>query len=120
MVEAAHQAVRTHAHWKQVFARLEPRLGRKKAIVAVARKLLIAVWHVWHEQTADRFADDTQVACSMFALAYRMRVRNLPGGQSALGFTRNQLDRLKLGRDLTRIPWGTKTFKLPPSSLAEE
>ncbi|MSP14328.1 MAG: IS110 family transposase [Chloroflexi bacterium] len=78
----------------QVFARLEPRLGRNKAIVAVARKLLIAVWHVWHDQTADRFADDTQVACSMFALAYRLRVWNLPDGQSALSFTRNQMDRL--------------------------
>lgn len=39
MVEAAQQAVRVHPHWKDVFERLEVRLGRSKAIVAIARKL---------------------------------------------------------------------------------
>lgn len=62
---------------------------------------------------ADRFADDTQVAWSFFALAYKVGVRNLPEKKSALTFTREQLDRLGLGRELERIPWGSKTFKLP-------
>jgi hypothetical protein len=46
-----------------------------------------------------------------------MRIHNLPDGQSALQFTRNQLDRLKIGQDVTHIPWGSRRFKLPPSSL---
>jgi len=36
-------AANNHPHWKAELARLEPRLGRNKAIVAIARKLLIAV-----------------------------------------------------------------------------
>ena len=54
----------------------------------------------------------------MFAYAYRVGVKNLPVGQSALQFTRDQLDRLKLGHDLTHLPWGSKHFKLPPSQSA--
>src|SRR5690606_29028672 len=98
---------------------LEPRIGRPKALVAIARKLLVAVWHILSKEEADRFAADRQVACSFFALAYKVGVRNLPGGQTAKQFTRRQLDRLGLGRDLTEIPWGSKTFKLPPSQLEE-
>src|SRR5439155_8179722 len=45
MVESAQHAVRTHPHWHGEFARLLPRLGRQKAIIAIARKLLIVVWH---------------------------------------------------------------------------
>ena len=39
MVEAAQTAANTHPHWQAELARLEPRLGRNKAIVAIARKL---------------------------------------------------------------------------------
>lgn len=119
MVEAAQQAARTQDHWKSELERLEPRLGRQKAIVAIGRKLLVAVWHVLAKVTVDRFADPTQVACSFFAYAYKVGVKNLPDGQSALQFTRAQLDRLGIGQDLTEIPWGSKTFKLPPSQLSD-
>jgi transposase len=115
MVEAAQHAVRSNAHWQAVYEHLEVRLGRPKAIVAVARKLLVAVWHVLHEETVDRHADATQVACAFFAYAYKVGVKNLPEGQSALEFTRAQLDRLGIGAELTEIPWGSKRFKLPPS-----
>ena len=115
MVDAARHAVKVHGHWKRQFERLEPRIGRPKALVAIARKLLVAVWHILSKEEADRFAADQQVACSFFTLAYKVGVRNLPGGQTAKQFTRQQLDRLGLGRDLTEIPWGSKTFKLPPS-----
>lgn len=62
MVEAANKAARSYPHWKAELARLESRLGHSKAIVAIARKLLVAVWHVPSEETADRFADPVQVA----------------------------------------------------------
>jgi transposase len=117
MVEAAQHATRSHPHWKAELARLEPRIGREKAIVAIGRKLLVAVWHVLIDHEADRFAEPTNVACSFFALAYKVRVKNLPGGLSALAFTRQQLDRLHIGADLQRLPWGSKSYKLPPSKL---
>jgi transposase len=120
MVNAANHAIEHHPHWKKEFERLEPHLGRSKAVVAIARKLLVAVWHVLSEKAADRFADPTSVACSFFAHAYRVGIRNLPEGQSAIAFTREQLDRLGIGQDLLEIPWGSKPHKLPVSKLLPE
>ena len=116
MVQAAHNAV-DHPKWRKELERLEPRLGRSKAMVAIARKLLVVVWHVLTKEVADRHAIPVDVAKSFFRLAYRMGVRHLKG-ESALSFTRRNLDRLKLGQELTVLPWGSKQFKLPPSSLA--
>jgi hypothetical protein len=79
--------------------------------------LLVAVWHILTKAEADCHAVPQQVATSLFTLAHRMRARNLPDGQSALQFTRNQLDRLGIGADVTAIPWGSKRFKLPTSKL---
>jgi transposase len=117
MVEAAHQATRHHRHWRAELARLEPRLGRNRALVAIARKLLIAVWHLLTHGVADRYAEPAQVACSFFALAYDVGVARLADGHSAKSFTRAQLDRLGLGAELEIIPWGTKQVKLPRSRL---
>jgi transposase len=118
MVEAAQAAARTHPFWKDELARLEGHLGRPKAIVAIARKLLVVVWHVLTGETVDRHALPVKVANSLLGLAYRIGVSNLPDGQSAAGFTREQLDRLGVGQELTEIPWGTKRRKLPPSRIA--
>jgi transposase len=46
MVETAHIAVRWDPHWKAVFQRIAKRRGRSVAIVAVARKLLVVIWHL--------------------------------------------------------------------------
>jgi hypothetical protein len=77
----------------------------------------VAVWHVLHDEVVDRHADATQVAYAFFAYADTVGVKLLPDGQSALSFTRAQLDRLSIGADLTDIPWGSKRFKLPPPRL---
>jgi transposase len=118
MVDAANQAVRHHPHWIEDYEKRFEHLGRSKAVVAVARKLLVAVWYVLTKEQADKYADPTQVACSLFQLAHKIHVSNLPEGQSALQFTRNQLDRLNIGHEVKTIPWGSRRFKLPPSSLA--
>src|SRR5258706_12009433 len=57
LVEAAWSAVLHHPHWHTEFDRLVPALGKGKAIVAIARKLLVVVWHVLTKQLADRHAD---------------------------------------------------------------
>lgn len=117
MVDAANHAIPFHPHWRAVFERQSMHIGRQKTIVAIARKLLVAVWHVLSHQEADRFADHQQVATALFAYAHRIRVQNLPDEQSALQFTRNQLDRLKIGQEVRQIPWGSRKFKLPESKL---
>jgi transposase len=119
MVDAANAAVRHHPYWKKEFERMEYHLGRSRAIVAIARKLLITVWHVMMKEIADQHYDPRDVACSFFKMAYAVKVRNLPDNLSAREFTRRQLDRLGIGADLEEIPWGTKKVKLPPSRLAK-
>lgn len=118
MVEAAQTAANTHPHWKAELARLEPRLGRNKAIVAIGRKLLIAVWHVLTFQVADRYAQPIPVARKLMNLAYKLGESNRPAGQSSATFVRAQLDRLHIARELTHIPWGAKKkpIPLPPSA----
>jgi transposase len=115
MVQAAIHASRHHPHWKKVYQDLLPRKGRNKALVAIARRLLVAVWHILAKHQADRFAVPEKVAATLFAFAYRVGVRNLPGEMSALQFTRFHMDRLGIGKNLTRLRWGSKTFTLPPS-----
>ncbi len=119
MVEAAQTAANTHPHWQAELARLEPRLGRNKAIVAIARKLLVAVWHLLTEQTLDRHAEPERLARKFMQIAYALGQENRLPGQTAAAFARKQLDRLGLGQDLTHVRWGVKKppLPLPPSSL---
>ncbi len=117
MVEAAQAATRCHDHWKAEYGRLCKRTDKKKAKVAIARKLLVTVWHVLTEAEADRYANPQQVACAYFALAYKLGAANRR--MSATQYTRQQLDRLGIGQEVTHIPWGSKQFKLPPSKLAQ-
>jgi transposase len=117
LVEAAQAAVNSHPHWRAELARLEPRLGRNKAIVAIARKLLVAVWHVLTRECADRFADPERVARKLMQMAYALGRANRPQGQSTAAYVREQLDRLGLGARLQSIAWGQRTIQLPPSRL---
>ncbi len=118
LVEAAHVAVNSHPHWKTELARLQPRLGYNKAIVAIARKLLVTVWHVLARKVADRFAETEKVSEKMLRFAYEVGKKNRPGRQTAAQFARERLDALGLGQELTSIPWGSKKpIPLPPSTL---
>jgi transposase len=120
MVNAANHATVNHPHWKKELERLEPHLGRSKAIVAIARKLLVAVWNVLTRQEADRFADPQNVALSFLAHAYHVGRQNLPKGTSPIAFTREQLDRLGIGNDLQELHLGSQVRKLPPSKRLSE
>jgi transposase len=119
MVEAAHTACRTHPHWQAELARLEPRLGKNKAIVAIARKLLVAVWHILTKGEADRYATAERTARKLLQHAYRLGHENRQG-QSPAQYVREQLDRLGVGADLAAAPWGkNRLLALPPSSMKE-
>ncbi len=116
MVNAANNAVENHPYWKALLDRMEPRLGRQKTIVAIARKLLVAVWHVLTYQVADRFSTPEIVANRFMNYAYGVHVRNLSHHQSASAFTRSQLDRLGIGNDLQQIRHRARTIHLPLSA----
>jgi len=120
LIEAANVAANHHPHWKAELARLEPSLGRNKAIVAIARKLLIAVWYVLQGKT-DKYAEPEAVAQKMLKFAYAVGKANRPKGQTAAQFARMRMDALGLGSELTSIPWGAKKpIPLPPSSLTKK
>jgi transposase len=119
MVEAAHTACRVHPHWQAELARLEPRLGKNKAIVAIARKLLVAVWHILTKGEVDRHASVELIARKLLQHAYRLGSENRQG-HSTGEYVREQLDRLGIGADLAAIRWGKKRIiPLPPSRLKE-
>lgn len=121
MVQAAQTNLNTHPHWKAELARLKPRLGHNKAIVAIARKLLVAVWHVLSKKEVDRFAEPAIVARKLMQYAYVLGKANRPAGQKTAEYVRQQLDALGIGAELTEIPWGTKKppLPLPPSRQAQ-
>ncbi len=72
MVEAAWVAVGSHPYWKRQFERLAFRVGRPKAIVAIARKLRVVVWHVLANQVVDREAVAEQVAGKFLEWSWKL------------------------------------------------
>lgn len=120
MVEAAHVVANSHPHWKAELAQLQPRIGYNRAIVAIARKLLVTVWYVLTHKVADRFAEEEMVSKKMLHIAYEVGKENRVG-KSAAQFVRERMDMLGLGGELTSIPWGSKKpIPLPPSKLKKE
>jgi transposase len=105
LVEAAHTAARTSPYWRQEFARLARRIGDKKAIVALARKLLVVIWHVLMSQTADQRADAERVAFKLMVWSWKLTDEQR-GGLTSRQFIRAHLIRLGLGHDLTHITRG--------------
>lgn len=113
LVEAAWIAVEHDDWWKALFERLASRLGRGKAIVAVARKLLVVIWHVLSKREADQQAQEVKVARKIMRWGYLIRAK----GRKELGgptFTRLQLTWLGLGQKLTTFQYEGRTVTLPP------
>ena len=66
----AKKLVEHDPSWKARYAWLEQRLGSNKATVMGARKLLVVVWHMLHEQEADCQANAVRVAAKLMAYSY--------------------------------------------------
>lgn len=113
MVESAWTAVRRHPHWRAKFARLEKRIGKQKAIVAIARRMLVVVWHVLTRQAVDRQANVEAVARSLMNWGAGHRLAT-GLGMSRPEFVRRELDRLGTGHSLPAFSYCGRTYKLPP------
>jgi len=113
LVEAAWAAVQSHPVWQAHFDKLSARIGRKKAIVAIARKLLVVVWHVLTERSADRHAIPEKVAGKFMAWSWILE-RAWRGDLTTRQFIRYQLLRLGLGDDLTHIENGSRRQPIAP------
>jgi Transposase IS116/IS110/IS902 family len=119
MVEAAWVAVGGHPYWKEMFERLAVRVGRLKAIVAIARKLLLVVWHVLTKHVADREAVPEKVAGKFLEWSWKLG-RVTRAGLTSGAFIRRELRRLQLGDNVTAISRGKRQFPIPLAEHADQ
>ena len=102
-MEAAWRAIRISPYWKEQYETYLRRMRRpNQAIVVIARKLLVAVWHVLMKEKTDIHASEED-------LAYKLLVLSWDLDESArLGLTYKQFAKyalMKLGveTDITRF-----------------
>jgi transposase len=118
LIEAAWSAVTHHAYWQREFQRLTRRKHPNQAVVAIARKLLVAVWHVLTECAADQHAVPEMVAFKLMVWSWRLTDQQR-GGLTSRQFVRYHLLRLRLGDELPHIVTGkaTKRALAPPAEV---
>lgn len=114
LVEAAWVAVREHPHWKEQFIRLSARIGKSKAIVAIARKLLVTLWHVLIKREADRNANPVAVARKLMRWGVHRGIA-VSQGLSRAAFVKKYLTILGLGEELSSFSYGSKRVLLNPT-----
>jgi hypothetical protein len=86
-----------------------------KAIVAIARRLLVVIWHVMTERVADRKAIPDMVAFKLMVWSWKLNDLQR-GGLTSRQFIRYQLMQLKLGEALTHVK---RTHPKPIASIEE-
>lgn len=103
MVEAAWQAIRISPYWKEQYETYLKRMRKpNQAIVVIARKLLVAVWHVLTKQETDLHANEEDLANKMLVLAWDLD-ENVRLGMSYKQFTKFALMKLGIETDITRF-----------------
>ena len=80
------------------------RLGKAKAIVVIARKLLVVVWQLLSKQVADREVEVVQIARKLLRWGYRVRLTGREG-LSGIEFVKRELKRLGLEDKLANFEW---------------
>jgi transposase len=111
MVDVATHAAKHHAYWKREFERLSHK-GSGVAYCAIARRLLIVVWHLLTDVAIDTHGDAQQIADGYYALYSDLGSKeNIPSAPSVVDCTREKLDELGIGKDVTEIVKNKKTGK---------
>ncbi len=114
MVEVAWGAVRSDPYWKAQYNRLKKRMHPNKAIVAIARRLLVSVWHILSNREPYRHFNEEIIAYKMLTWAQRMDEKAL-NGMSRQQFAKYGLLRLSIGQDITRIVHNGKPRRIAPT-----
>lgn len=102
LVEAAWVAVTSYPFWREAYQKLTRRMLPGKAIVAIARRLLVAVWYVLTERVADRKADPDMVAFKLMVWSWKLNDVQR-GGLTARQFVRYCLMRLRIGKEIAHV-----------------
>ncbi|MBI4759809.1 MAG: IS110 family transposase [Chloroflexota bacterium] len=102
LIEAAWRAVRSSPLWEGRFRELAKRRGERKAIVAIARKLLVTIWYVLTREQTDRHATKEDLAYKMLVLAWELN-ENARLGLTYKQFAKYALMKLGIETDITRF-----------------
>jgi hypothetical protein len=103
MVEAAWRAVRMSPYWKEQYEKYLQRMRRpSQAIVVVARKLLVAVWHVLSKEETDVHASAEDLAYKMLVLSWDLDA-SVRQGLTYKQFAKYALMKLGVEDDITRF-----------------
>lgn len=111
MVQAAHAAGRYHPFWQRQLEDMRERMRYQKAVTAIARKLLVSVWHVLSRKELDRYAIPEKVARRVYIYVNDLGSVNREKGVTAPMETRRYLDLLNVAQDVEYIQW-TKKIKV--------
>jgi transposase len=103
MVEAAWRAVRMSPFWKAEYEKNMSRMRKpNQAIVVVARKLLVAIWHVLSKEETDIHASEEELAYKMLLLSWSLK-EDTRMGLTYKQFAKYALMKLGVETDITRF-----------------
>jgi transposase len=103
LVEAAWRAVRMSPFWKAEYEKHLKRMRKpNQVIVVIARKLLIAIWHVLSKQETDIHASEEDLAYKMLLLSWSLS-EDVRLGLSYKQFAKYALMKLGVESDITRF-----------------
>ena len=103
MVEAAWRAVRMSPFWKAEYEKNLSRMRKpNQAIVVVARKLLVAIWHVLSKEETDVHASEEDLAYKMLLLSWSLK-EDTRMGLTYKQFAKYALMKLGVENDITRF-----------------
>lgn len=103
MVEAAWRAVRMSPFWKEEYEKHLKRMRKpNQAIVVIARKLLIAIWHVLSKEETDIHASEEDLAYKMLLLSWSLK-EDTRRGLTYKQFAKYALMKLGVETDITRF-----------------
>jgi transposase len=103
MVEAAWRAIRISPYWKEQYEKYLRRMRKpNQAIVVIARKLLVVVWHVLTKEETDEHVSEEDLAYKMLVLAWDLD-ESVRMGLTYKQFAKYALMKLGVENDITRF-----------------
>ncbi len=89
-------------------------MHRNKAIVAIARRLLVSIWHILTKRESYRHFDEETIAYKMLIWSWAMDEKSRDG-MTPQQFAKYGLLRLGIGQDLERIKRGGALRRIAPT-----
>ena len=103
MVEAAWRAIRISPYWKEQYEKYLRRMRKpNQAIVVIARKLLVVVWHVLTKEETDERVSEEDLAYKMLVLSWDLN-EEVRMGLTYKQFAKYALMKLGVENDITRF-----------------